>query len=85
MKPEVEIALKGLSSVQLQEVMRATKQRATQAHKAYGIVDVIFIERCLIEYAEDIRLGRKLDQVGVVPVELMGRNYGEQYRSPRAL
>jgi hypothetical protein len=76
-------ALSGLNEHQKQEVVQATSRRVKQARKAGGPLDVTFFERTIVEYADEVRRKRKLDEGGLVLVSLNGRNYGEQYLSPR--
>ncbi len=76
-------ALTGLNEHQRNEVIRAASRRVKQARNAGGPLDVTFYERTIAEYADDVRRERPLDEGGLVLVSLNGRNYGEQYLSPR--
>jgi len=78
----IQEALRGMSAGEIQKVLDATKRRAVQAQQANGVVDRIFVERAVAEYADDLRNGRTLDQEGTVYCE-PSRNFGEQYRSPK--
>lgn len=80
---DVTKALKGLNQHQKEQVIRAASRRVRQALQAGGPIDTMWYERTIAEYADDIRFKRPLDETGLVCVPLNGRNYGEQYRSPR--
>lgn len=83
MRPDVQEALGKLNKDQLNAVMTATKARAARAAKSGFPVDQIYVERCLVEYSEDVIKQRDLDQAGVVEVALSARNFADQYASPK--
>ena len=80
---DVTKALQGLNQHQKKQVIRAASRRVKLAQQAGGPIDVTYCERTIAEYADEIRRKRPLDEGGLVRVPLNGRDYCEQYRSPR--
>ncbi len=82
---DVQNAFRGLNEQQIQQVMAATKTRVQTAIRLKTEVNQCFVERCLIEFADDLRNKRPLE-TGWPGVEDLRyeRNYADLYSSPRA-
>lgn len=76
--------LKGLSDDTVLMIQQAVKMRVARARKMGSPVDWNFLERCFVEYAEEARAGRKLDE-GAGPREevVFTRNYLVFYGPPK--
>ncbi|HMV51000.1 MAG TPA: hypothetical protein PLD20_13015 [Blastocatellia bacterium] len=78
--PRVLSALDGLSATSIATIQAAVAKRATNAAKYGAEVNSSFIERCFIEYVEDSRAGRSLEE-GLHSREevVFTRNYAPLY------